>query len=104
MAPTVRDNPDHFRFEISIDGNLVGFSEYRIVQDRVVFTHTEVSPTCQGRGFGSRLAAAALDDARRQGIVVAPLCPFIASYIQGHPEYRDLLAPEHRRPHAGSAP
>jgi predicted GNAT family acetyltransferase len=25
-----------------------------------------------------------------------PLCPFIAGYIDRHPEYRDLVAPEHR--------
>jgi glutathione S-transferase len=42
-----------------------------------------------GRGFGSRLAATALEDARRQGLDVAPLCPFIARYIERHPEYSE---------------
>ena len=59
--------------------------------------HTEISPGCEGMGFGSRLAAGVLDDARRQELVVVPICPFIAAYIQRHPEYRDLVAPEHRR-------
>jgi predicted GNAT family acetyltransferase len=37
-----------------------------------------------------------LDDAREQGLSVVPLCPFIAGYIDRHPEYCDLVAPEHR--------
>ena len=41
--------------------------------------------------------AAALEDARRKGLVVAPLCPFTAQYIKQHAEYADLVAPEHRR-------
>jgi uncharacterized protein len=47
---------------------------------------------CEVRGFGSRLAEAALDDARRQGLDVVPLCPFIAHFIEGHPEYEPLVA------------
>ncbi len=36
-------------------------------------------------------AAAALDDAARQGLDVLPLCPFIARYIERHTEYAGLL-------------
>ncbi|MDX6591936.1 MAG: uncharacterized protein QOJ13_1132 [Gaiellales bacterium] len=100
--PAVVNVPQAHRYELLLDGRRIGLLAYRQRQNRIAFTHTEVSPTCQGRGFGSRLAAAALDDARRQGLVVVPLCPFIAAYIQGHPEYRDLVAPEHRRPRGGS--
>ena len=63
--------------------------QYR--EGRISFTHTEVDPSCEGRGFGSRLAAAALDDARRQGLRVLPLCPFVAHYVETHPEYQDLV-------------
>jgi predicted GNAT family acetyltransferase/glutaredoxin len=100
--PVVVNVPQAHRYELLLGGRRIGLLAYRQRQNRVAFTHTEVSPTCQGRGFGSRLAAAALDDARRQGLVVAPLCPFIAAYIQGHPEFRDLVAPDHRRPRGAS--
>ncbi len=89
--------PEANRYELLLDGRRIGLLAYRQREDRVAFTHTEVSPSCQGRGFGGRLAAAALDDARRRGLLVVPLCPFITAYVQGHPEYRDALAPEHRR-------
>lgn len=94
---TVVDVPDACRYELLLDGHRIGLLAYRRRDDRMALTHTEVSPACQGRGFGGRLAAAALDDARRQRLAVAPLCPFIAAYIRDHPEYADLVAPEHRR-------
>ena len=94
---TVVNVPPAHRYELLLDGRRVGLLAYRQRQNRIAFTHTEVSPGCEGRGFGSRLAAGALDDARRQGLVVVPICPFISGYIQRHPEYRDLVAPEHRR-------
>ena len=91
MAPTVRDNPDRFRFEILIDGSVVGFSEYRIVQDRVVFTHTETEDGHEGEGLASLLVKSALDDVRARGRKIVPLCPFVASYIERHGEYADLI-------------
>ena len=99
---TVVNVPEECRYELLLDGHRIGLLAYRQRKNRIAFTHTEVSPSCQGRGFGSRLAEAALEDARRQGLAVAPLCPFIASYIKGHPEYADLVAPEHRRASVGS--
>jgi predicted GNAT family acetyltransferase/glutaredoxin len=87
----VIDVPAAHRYELILDGQRIGLLAYRRRDDRVALTHTEVSPECEGRGFGSRLAAAALDDARRQGLVVVPLCPFITHYIERHPEYRDLV-------------
>jgi predicted GNAT family acetyltransferase len=46
----------------------------------------------EGKGIASRLVKGALDDARRQGLKVVPLCSFVAAYIDRHPEEQDLLA------------
>jgi predicted GNAT family acetyltransferase/glutaredoxin len=94
---TVVNVPPAHRYELLLDGRRIGLLAYRQRQNRIAFTHTEVSPGCEGRGFGSRLAAGALDDARRQRLLVVPICPFISAYIERHPEYHDLVAPEHRR-------
>ncbi len=45
-----------------------------------------------GRGFGTQLVLAALEDARRQRLEVVPLCPFVGHVIDEHPEYQDLVA------------
>jgi predicted GNAT family acetyltransferase/glutaredoxin len=92
----VVDSPEASRYELRLDGRLVGLAAYRRRDGRIAFTHTEVDETLEGRGFGSRLAAGALDDAGRQGLDVVPLCPFIAAYIRRHPERERLVAPGYR--------
>jgi predicted GNAT family acetyltransferase/glutaredoxin len=92
----VVDVPEAGRYELRLDGRLVGLAAYRRRNGRIALTHTEVDESLEGKGFGSRLASAVLDDVRRQGLVVVPLCPFMASYIERHPEYQELLAPGYR--------
>ena len=46
--------------------------------------------------MGSALAKAALGYAREQGLTVKPNCPFIAGYIQKHPEWADIVDPKYR--------
>jgi predicted GNAT family acetyltransferase len=87
----VRDNPSEHRFEIHDDGKLAGFARYVRRPGRIFFVHTEIDPAFEGRGLGSQLASAALDATRATGERVVPLCPFIASYVERHPEYADLI-------------
>jgi len=92
----VVDVPEQSRYELRLGGKLIGLAAYRRSNDRVAFTHTEVDPSCEGRGFGSKLAATALHDARAKGLTVLPLCPFIAHYVDQHPEYEQLLPARYR--------
>jgi predicted GNAT family acetyltransferase len=87
----VKDNPELHRYEIRLDGEVAGFATYRLRDGVVVFRHTEIDPAYEGHGLGSRLARAALDDVRASGRSVVPVCPFIKSYIDRHPEYQDLV-------------
>ena len=89
--------PEQSRYELRLNGRLVGLAAYRRRDGRIAFTHTEVDESLEGRGFGSRLAEAALDDAARQGLDVVPLCPFIGYYIEQHPEYQALLPANYRQ-------
>jgi len=87
-------NDDRSRYEARLDDELAGFAEYQRtgdLGDLVVFTHTEVSERFEGRGVGSALARAALDDVRQSGRRVLPLCPFIKGWIDKHPDYQSLL-------------
>jgi hypothetical protein len=65
--------------------------EYQQQEGRLVITHTGVPASLEGRGMGSSLARAGLDYARQKGLMVVPLCSFIAGYIRKHPEFQDLL-------------
>ena len=51
-----------------------------------------MSDDYEGQGAGSQLAREALDDVRRRGLGVVALCPFIAGWIERHPDYADLVA------------
>lgn len=88
---TVRHNLQAGRFEVEAEGRLAVL-EYRLQGNRMIITHTGVPPALEGRGIGSRLAQAALDEARLRGWKVTALCPFVAAYVQKHPQYRNLLA------------
>jgi len=95
MNAGVRNNKTEYRYEIWADGEMAGYTQYTLLRGRIAFLHTEIYESFEGMGLGSRLARAALDDARARGLVVVPYCRFIAGYIERHlDEYRDLVAPE----------
>ncbi len=90
LTDSVRHNEAASRFEIEAHGD-VAHADYRRSGDTVTFTHTEVPQSMEGQGVGSALAKAALDWARETGSLVVPRCPFMAKWIERHPEYGDLV-------------
>lgn len=85
----VRHNPDEGRFEIEVEGQ-VAILEYNIAGKNIVFTHTEVPPPLEGRGYANRLSYVGLEYAKEQGYKVQPLCPIVKRYIDKHPEYQAI--------------
>jgi predicted GNAT family acetyltransferase len=85
------DNERELRYEWWEGGQRVGSIAYRTEPGVRVLVHTEVEPRFEGRGVGARLVAAALDDLRARGLLLVPLCPFVAAYVRRHPEYADLV-------------
>ena len=93
---TVRDNPSASRYETQVDGHLA-MLVYERNGNQITFQHTSVPDELEGRGIGGKLARAALEDARTRGLIVVPNCPFVASYIQRHPEYLTLVVEGRRQ-------
>ncbi|MFI7444368.1 GNAT family N-acetyltransferase [Nonomuraea indica] len=96
MAVDVVDNVERSRFEVHVDGKLAGLADYRLRGSTIAFTHTEVAADFEGQGLAGTMVRHALDASRDTGLRVVPLCSYVASYIERHPEYQDLLeaAPE----------
>jgi predicted GNAT family acetyltransferase len=92
MTPEVRNNTADSRYELVVDGRVVGVADYRTTGDAVLFPHTEVDPAHRGRGLGAVLVRGALDDVRTTGRRVVPRCWYVAQFIDDHPEYSDLRA------------
>ena len=94
-AIEIVDNPDKHRYEVrEADGSVVGFTTYRRSPGTIVFIHTEVDPSQEGKGVGSRLARGALDDVRRLGLKAVTKCEFMSAYVARHDEYADLVRDE----------
>jgi uncharacterized protein len=87
----VADAPERERYELSIDGEVVGYSAYRARPGLVAFVHTEVDERLQGRGLADRLIRFALEDARTRGLAVLPFCPFVKAFIERHREFEGLV-------------
>ena len=47
----------------------------------------------EGLGVAGALAKAGLGHTRAEGLMVMPLCPFVAGYIRCHVGERDLVVP-----------
>jgi predicted GNAT family acetyltransferase len=86
----VSNNSARHRFEVSIQGS-TAFLDYHLAPPKLTLIHTEVPEAIRGHAVGGKLARAALDFARREGLYVNPLCSFVAAYIRRHSEYADLV-------------
>jgi len=91
MPDAILNNEAEQRYELWV-GDALALAAYKLEGDVIRFTHTEVPKALEGQGIGSRLIGNALDDVRRRGLKVVPLCPFVRRYIERHPEAQDLLA------------
>jgi predicted GNAT family acetyltransferase len=90
MPNTFRNNKSKNRFELEIDDHLA-FVDYEMSPGSIALVHTEVPKELGGRGVGSILAKAVLENVRAQGMKVEPRCEFLAGYIKKHPEFADLV-------------
>ncbi|MAP54263.1 GNAT family N-acetyltransferase [Altibacter sp.] len=85
------ENKEKKRFETTVEEK-TSVIEYIRAQDKMYLTHTEVPDALEGQGIASSMAKHALEQIKEDGLKLVPLCPFIASYVKRHPEYKTLLA------------
>lgn len=87
----VKDNENARQFEARIDGHLAKV-EYMMGGDRIFLTHTEVPPALEGKGIASALVEKVLQIVDERKLKMVPLCPYVATYLRKHPEWKRLLA------------
>ncbi|AXT84594.1 GNAT family N-acetyltransferase [Aeromicrobium sp. A1-2] len=96
MTTTVQDNPSSSRFEITVDGELAGYVDYRKDGTEYALPHTRIFTDFEGRGLGGQLISGALAEIASRGGSVLPFCPFVPKVIRDNPEFLDLV-PEDQR-------
>ena len=58
----------------------------------IIIDHTEVPEAYRGQGVGQALVQRAVEDMRRAGKKITPLCPFAAAQFRRHPDWQDVLS------------
>lgn len=94
---TLRENTAESRFEILVDGQLAGISDYRLSGDRLTIVHTEVDEAYSGQGLARRLVLHVLERARQRGQAVLPSCPYARKVIAGDPDLVALVPAGQRK-------
>ena len=92
----VRDRTSASRYEAVMDGETVGILQYKRLRDRIKLIHTVTDPAKRGTGAASALVRTAFAEARRDGISVDPICPFVESWLNRHPEEADIVIGQNR--------
>lgn len=90
-SESVVNNREKQRFEV-VSGSQVSKLDYRMPdEDTIDLVHTEVPEDLAGQGIGSALVTTALNYAKDNDLKVIPSCPFVASYIERHPKWKELV-------------
>lgn len=65
---------------------------YSILSPRTIIAdHTGVPDALRGTGAGLKLVERLVADARAEGVTIVPLCPFVKSQAQRHPDWADVF-------------
>ncbi|MFV0348480.1 MAG: GNAT family N-acetyltransferase [Halodesulfovibrio sp.] len=83
MEYNITHNKDQKRFELEIDGMLCHI-DYELKDTDILFTHTYVPVSLEGKGIASALTRHALDFAHHHRFTVVPLCSFVKAYMKRH--------------------
>ena len=82
------------RYVARIEG-FAGEAELTYSRDKpaiVIADHTGTPVSMRGQGVATALVERLVADARREGFRIVPLCPFVESQFDLHPEWADLRA------------
>jgi len=90
MDLLIENNTKTDRFETHVEGQ-VAFIAYSFFAEGIIFEHTEVPPSLEGRGIAGQLAKYALEYARENHLQVIARCPYVNAYIKRHPGYEELV-------------
>ncbi len=85
------DNVALHQYEFRIGDLIPRIEDIKTKNGEIYLTHTEVPSALEGKGVGSSLVRLALEDIERQQLRLVPLCPFVAGYVQKHPEWKRLV-------------
>lgn len=79
-------------YTATLDGHTAEMTYSRASEKLIILDHTGVPDQLRGKGVGQALAAHAIDEARKGGWKIMPLCPFFKAQVLRHPEWHDVIS------------
>ena len=86
-------NDEKGRYDIFVNDELAGFTQFVDRGPQRIFPHTELDDRFAGRGLSSILVHDALEDTRSAGQRVVAVCPLVARWVSKHDEVADIVDP-----------
>jgi predicted GNAT family acetyltransferase len=84
-APAVTDNVDRQRYELTVDGEVVGHLAYTRSEGQVFFSSTVVEQARRGRGLAALLVEHAVREARSESRSISTGCWYVQDWLDVHP-------------------
>ncbi len=88
---TREEGPSKGRYVALVDGHEAEMTYSRAGERLLIIDHTGMPDALRGRGVGQALVRRGVEDARAEGHLIMPLCPFAKAQIERHPEWQDVL-------------
>lgn len=85
------EGPSKGRYLVRLDGAEAEMTYSRAGESTIIIDHTEVPAALRGRSVGQALVRRAVEDARAEGRLIMPLCPFARAQFSRHAEWQDVL-------------
>ena len=92
-ANALHFNKEEQRFEMEVDSE-TAFIAYEEKDKKMYLIHTETPPELEGKGVASALVEKTLNYLEQHHLQLVPVCPFVQSYVQRHPEWNRLVTEE----------
>ena len=73
-----------------VDGEQAGKCQFEAKDGKWHITHTLVRPEYGGRGIARKLVEKLVEEARRKGVHIVPICSYAKKMLQSE-EYADIL-------------
>lgn len=72
------------------------YLKYEVENGVMKLLETYTPPQHRGKGIATLLVKYAIDLARKNSLLIKPICSYSIHYFITHPESRDILIPEYR--------
>jgi len=92
---TVVNDEDTEVYTAIVGDTALGAITYSRAANRIVLLAAAVYPEFRRHGVATEMIRQVLDDIGERGMTTTIICPIVRTFIDKHPQYEDLVDPNH---------